>query len=75
MELETGYRIVLFSHPDYEQLTAEIYFHDEFVAIVSQENGVFQLELDSPKIGIVRKFQLNGFQEALDVATKRLSEP
>jgi hypothetical protein len=74
MELPSGFRIVLFSHPDYDQLTAEIYYHDDFVALVSQENGQFQIELDSPRSALRRKYALEAFREALDKAKDRLSE-
>lgn len=74
MQLKSNFNVVLFSHVDYENLTAEVYFGDEFVALVSRENGAFQVEWASPGSGSARCYDLDGLLEALSVAKGRLAE-
>lgn len=65
---------MLFSHVDYQNLTAEIYFGDEFVALVSRENAAFQVEWASSSNGAVLRYDLDALLEALAVAKGRLAE-
>ena len=41
-----NFRIVIVGDLDYEDFIADIYFNDEFVAMLTQENGFEQLEIE-----------------------------
>ena len=41
-------KITICSDTDYEQLIAEIYIDGKFVALISQENGADNLQLEFP---------------------------
>ena len=43
-----GFEVVLASPPEYERLTAEIFFDGKFIALVNQECGLDRLELEIP---------------------------
>jgi len=73
-----GFEVILASGPDHERLTAEIFFDDKFVALVSQEQKLGEFNLELPSLGldeslIQRKVELTGFQEAITLARKRLT--
>jgi hypothetical protein len=77
MLIDKRFEVVLASPPDYEELTAEIYFNGKFVALVNQENGRERLEVEFPKAefdetAIIRAVDLNGFLDALEFARNRL---
>lgn len=74
MDLKSNFKVVLFSHVDYQNLTAEIYFGDEFVALVSRENGAFQIEWASPSNGAAHRYDLDALLEALAMVKDRLAE-
>lgn len=72
-----GFEVVLASPPEYEELTAEIFFDGKFVALVNQERGLDQLELEIPSRDtaekyLARKVKLSGFLEAVKTAEDRL---
>lgn len=72
-----GFEVVLASPPEYEELTAEIFFDGKFVALVNQERGLDQLELEIPSTDtaekyLARKVKLRGFLEAVKTAEDRL---
>lgn len=72
-----GFETVVASPSDYERLVAEIYYNGKFVALVSQEKevGNFEIEFPDPNVTqneIVRKVALEGFQQAVEVACRRL---
>lgn len=46
MSIPNGFHIIISSDIEYEDLCAEIYFQDEFFAIISQENGFDNLEIE-----------------------------
>ena len=46
MEWKSGFSVTLFSHPAHENLTAEIFFGENFIGLVSQESGVYQIDFD-----------------------------
>lgn len=74
MELKSNFKVVLFSHVGYRNLTAEVYFGDDFIALVSRENGAFQVEWASPSNVTARRYDLDALLEALAVAKYRLAE-
>jgi hypothetical protein len=72
-----GFEVILASPPEYEALTAEIFFDGKFVALVSQERGLDQLQFEIPGTGldedkIARKVDLKGFLQTVEIACKRL---
>jgi hypothetical protein len=73
MELKSGFRITLFSHPDYENLTAEIYFGDLFVALICQKNEMYWIELSTTSDILGQKFDLTAFVEAVSEARSQLT--
>ena len=71
------YKIMIASGPDHEEVFAEIYFGEQFVALVSQEDGIGSMRIEFPDTNvredmIVRKVNLKDFQEALHEAAKKL---
>jgi len=44
--MKKQFKIVISSDLDYEELCAEIYFDNQFVAIITQEKGFENLELE-----------------------------
>ncbi|MCH1429143.1 MAG: hypothetical protein L7U87_00120, partial [Chlamydiales bacterium] len=61
---------------EYEDLTADIYYKDEFVAMLSQENGFenLEIEISAPKEEERWVFNFKEFEEVLSYAKKRLWE-
>lgn len=77
--MSKSFKIVVCSDLDYEQLIAEIYYEEKFVALVSQEEGPSSLKLEFPgqnqnEEAIIRRVDLKGFQEALEAAKNKLVE-
>lgn len=75
--MESKLKIQICSDIDYNNLIAEIYFDEKFVALISQEDGVSNLKLEFPGLNqneeaVIRKVDLDWFQEALLVAKKSL---
>ena len=70
------FKITVCSDPDHEDLIAEIYFDDEFVGLVSQEQGYesLDLELHPLKSGEPHRFKLKEFEAAVEKAKARLWE-
>ena len=65
------------SDDDHEQVFAEIYFAEKFVALVSQEEGINQLKVEFPGSNldenmILREISMDGFLSALKEARSRL---
>jgi len=69
------YRITIASLPDYEEIVAEMYVDDEFVGLVSIDEGddqpVFEMALDDQSTG--RKVPLDLFESVLAEAKLELS--
>lgn len=70
------FRISVGDDPDYEDLTAEIYFDEKYVALVSQESGLEKavVELQPCPDGGAWIFSLSEFLEILSKAKNRLFE-
>ena len=70
------YRVLVCSDPGHEQLVAEIHIGDQFVALLSQENGPEQtlIELVATEVGDPIKLNLRTFEMAVAEAKKRLWE-
>lgn len=70
------FRISVGDDSEHEDLTAEIYFRDQFVAVVSQEDGLERavVEIHARESGEPWSFSLQEFMEALNKAKQRLWE-
>ncbi|MEJ4044312.1 hypothetical protein [Erwinia sp. SLM-02] len=65
-------KIVIASDVDYEELIAEIYCNDEFIALLQQENGIDDIKLEfSPNL---TSLSLDWLQNALSEAKNKLLE-
>lgn len=60
----------------HDDLTAEIYFDEKFIALISQENGLKQaeIELHRPPDSDTWSFPLDKFLQVLERAKHRLWE-
>ena len=70
-------KIILSSDYRYEKLVAEIFYKNKFIALLNQDNGMENLVIEFPKNElneqmILREIDINIFQEALDLAKKKL---
>lgn len=77
--MEKKLRVQVCSDVDYDNLIAEIYCDEKFVALISQEEGVSNLKVELPgpnqnEAAVIRKVDLDWFQKALQEAKKKLIE-
>ncbi len=42
------FKIIIASDDNHEKVFAEIYFHEKYVALINQEKGIDELELEFP---------------------------
>lgn len=73
------YRIQVASDTDYEELIAEIYVDERFVALVNQEHGKTDLRVDFPgpeqnQAALLRSVPLGTLLDALAAAKAQLLE-
>ncbi|NGX62686.1 MAG: hypothetical protein KR126chlam6_00086 [Candidatus Anoxychlamydiales bacterium] len=70
------FKIIISSDQEYEELCAEIYFENQFVAIITQEKGFenLQISIYSPSKKGKWLFNLVDFQEILNKAKESLWE-
>lgn len=71
------FSVLVASLPDYESVVAEIYYGEDFVGLISQDDGPLKVELPGIDVDgsrIERVIPLKGFQEALIAASRRLQE-
>lgn len=71
-----GFRISVGDDPEHEDLTAEIYYQELFIALLSQEQGFekLQIEIFENPNGDTWSFLLEDFLEAIELSKKRLWE-
>lgn len=76
MTRQTDFRISVGDDSEHEDLTAEIYFRDQFVAIVSQEHGLeaAEIEIHACPSGEPWTFKFADFLDTLSHAKQRLWE-
>jgi hypothetical protein len=72
------FEVILASPPEYERLTAEIFYNGKFIALISQERNEGEFDIETPGIGldesqILRKIDLADFQDAVVLACRRLN--
>jgi antitoxin component YwqK of YwqJK toxin-antitoxin module len=75
--MENKIKILIASDTNYEKVVAEIYIDDKFIALISQENGLDQMEIEFPgnnisKEMMIRKIGLNDFLLAINETTQKL---
>ena len=72
--MSTNFRVDISGDLDYEDLVADIYFKDQFVAMLSQEKGFENLEIEIhlPKNQEKWLFKFSEFENALQYAKQRL---
>ena len=75
---KNGFEIVIASPPEYDNLVAEIYYNEKFVALVNQEGNLTRYELEFPgtdllESEITRRVEWRDFKLTVDQACKRLS--
>lgn len=70
----TKFRIVISSDIEYNDLCAEIYFEDQFVAILTQEQGFENLEIQiyAPQNQNFWEFKFSEFEAILASAKQSL---
>ncbi|MBA3604321.1 MAG: hypothetical protein H0W50_11955 [Parachlamydiaceae bacterium] len=44
--MESKFKIIMSSDIDYDELCAEIYYENQFIAIINQEKGLENLEIE-----------------------------
>ena len=64
------FRVMIANDDDHEKVFAEIYFGDDFVALLSQEDGIEKMLVEIPgsefsEQHLARKVDLDGFRRAL----------
>ena len=75
MNSESLFRISVGDDPEHEDLTAEIYYKDVYVALISQEKGLDQAVIElqpNPHQDGVWTFDLSEFSEVIERAKRRL---
>lgn len=63
-------KIVIASDIDYENLVAEIYYKDEFIALLQQENGIDDIRVEFSHN--IQPLNVDWLQNALTEAKKKL---
>jgi len=74
--MKNNFNIIISSDVAYEELCAEIYFNEQFVAILTQENGFenLQVQIYSQENKKPWLFKFSEFEEILNKAKKTLWE-
>jgi hypothetical protein len=74
--MNTKFKIIISSDMEYDDLCAEIYFEDQFVGILTQEEGFEHLSIDiyPPMNSKYWKFNFSEFEIALKAAKEALWE-
>jgi len=75
---DSDIEVLLSSDSDYEKLTAEIFYKGKFVALLSQDNSLsnLQLEFADAKVVedlVIRRIDLDIFEKALELAKRKLT--
>lgn len=74
--MNPSFRIVVASDPDHEELVGELYFDDEIVCILTQEQGLeaMELELFPRRDAKPWALRLLDFEEGLAALKRRMFE-
>lgn len=76
MSIPNNFRVSVGDDPDYEDLTVEIYYKEYFLAMLTQEQGFKNLQLNifSNPRGEAWAFKMNDFLAIVEHAKQRLWE-
>ncbi|MEO8887195.1 MAG: hypothetical protein ABI367_14110 [Mucilaginibacter sp.] len=71
------YDFIIASNHEYEKVFVEIYWNGKFVALINQENGLDNLEIEFPGLNLIeslieRKLPLNIFLDLVKEAAELL---
>jgi hypothetical protein len=74
--MTSNFKILISSDIDYNELCAEIFFEDQFVGIITQENGFEYMEIEiHPRLDKkVWVFKFSEFEAVIKSARKALLE-
>lgn len=73
--MNNSYKVIVCSDVNYEELIAEIYIDDNFIALLSQEEGDTKTKIEFFSNGVEKlSVDLNIFEEALNYAKQRLGD-
>ncbi|MFA6119334.1 MAG: hypothetical protein WC688_05405 [Parachlamydiales bacterium] len=72
--MKNDFKIIISSDLSYEELCAEIYFDDQFVAILTQEEGFenLMIEIYPPENKKMWLFKFSEFEKTLITAKEKL---
>ena len=75
-QVNPNFRVDILFPDEYQEMIAEVYFQDEFVCLITQEDGSesTDIEIGSAQTNKSFKFRLAEFEDALAFAKKRLWE-
>lgn len=70
------FRITVGSEPDYEDLVGDLYFDDQIVCVLTQEEGMdaMRIQLYGPPAGTAWNFALAEFEAAVAALKQRMWE-
>ena len=70
------FRITVGSEPEYDDLVGDLYFDDQIVCVLTQEDGfdAMDMKLSSGPDCTPRSFRLKDFEEALAALKQRMWE-
>ena len=74
---DSGIEILLSSDSDYEELTAEMFYNGKFIASLNQDDGVENLKIEFPAVGldenmVLRKIDLTILEQGLELAKRKI---
>lgn len=74
--MEDGFKVVLCSDLDYEEMVVDICYKNSTIAMITQENGVDKMEIEifSPNTDASWKLALDEFIKILQSAKRNLIE-
>ncbi len=74
--MKSDFRITVGSDSDFEDLVGDLYYRDQIVAVLTQEEGAdaMRIELHPAPGGASWHFSLKDFEEALAVLKNRMWE-
>lgn len=74
---DSDIKIILSSDSNYEELTAEIFYEEKFIALLNQDEGLDSIKIEFPgpdvqENAVLRKIDLAVFEKALAEAKLKL---
>ncbi|WP_010578182.1 hypothetical protein [Leptospira alexanderi] len=75
--MDSDIKVLIVSDIEYEKLIAEIYYREKFVALINQDQGIENLQMEFPngelnEDMIIRKIDLKSFKYGIDLAMEKL---